>query len=74
MGYHKDQYEKTCESCGTRNYVVVFYAGYGPANERERTDCYNCGAQLASEKCGWIHSGPSYERADINQKTSPSKI
>lgn len=68
MGCHTDRYEKTCASCGTKNFVVVFYAGYGPANERERTGCYECGAHLASDKCGWIHSGSSYEEADLSQK------
>lgn len=65
MAHSKARYENDCEACGVKNYVVVLYAGYGPANERERTNCYKCGVPIASEKCGWINSGPSYEDADI---------
>lgn len=71
MGYSTERREVDCPSCGTKNYVVVFYAGDYRANERESTNCYECGAKVASEKCGWIHSAASFEEADLNAKQLP---
>jgi hypothetical protein len=66
MSYFEETHVVTCGSCGKVNHVVVAYAGDSRANERETEDCWNCGAQVYSEKCFAIYGGETPEAAILS--------
>lgn len=63
MAYSEIAHQTTCEGCETVNHVLVAYAGDYRANEREAVKCFDCGAELETEKCWAIFSGPTAEAA-----------
>lgn len=63
MAYSEEARTVICSKCGSLNHVIVAYSGYGPANERETAECFQCGAEVDREECFAIYAGSTAEAA-----------